>query len=50
MKHRTDYYAHKWASRQDWREYERRKRALPKDLSPREYEEAVRKLSREMGI
>jgi hypothetical protein len=51
MKHRTDYYDHKWQARKDWQAYEYKKAMLQrKGLSPREYEIAIRKLSRECGV
>lgn len=33
-----------------WREYERRKAALPKHLTPKEYEREIARITREMGI
>lgn len=32
----------------NWHEYERRKRALPQNLTCREYEEAIRKITEEL--
>lgn len=34
----------------DWIEYERRKKELPDDLTPAEYEDAIREICEELGI
>jgi len=33
-----------------WQEYERRKKALSPDLSPKEYEDAIDQICEELGI
>lgn len=51
MKHRTDFYEHKWASRQDWQRYEDKKKELErKNLTPMEYEREVRRIAKECGV
>lgn len=34
----------------EWREYERRKAALPPDLTPDQYEQACRDIAEELGL